>query len=139
MPGECRRSHMGGHADGTRPIRAGNGCRGGYSPMTDTAKTEIHKREFKNIRGETFTQWTITMPGASARVDNRIIGALLDEYAAMKAVEAAARDWLACHDTSTHTPPICLTGSCHETVRSDLAVLDAIRHPSNGKTGEAKL
>src|SRR3990167_11024094 len=92
MPGECRRSHMGGHADGTRPIRTGNGCRGGSSPVTDTAKAEIHKREFKNIRGDSFTQWTITMPGASARVDNRIIGAVLDEYAALKAVEAAARE-----------------------------------------------
>ena len=59
--------------------------------MTDIAKAVINKREFKNIRGESFTQWTITVPGASARVDNRIVGAVLDEYAALRQLEAEER------------------------------------------------
>ena len=94
--------------------------------MTDTAKTEIHKREFKNIRGDSFTQWAITVPGASARVENRVVGALLDEYAAMKAVEAAARRVTAGIDLSAVAD-----------LRAALAALDAIRKPPTGKTGEA--
>jgi len=115
--------------------------------MTDTAKAEIHKREFKNIRGDSFTQWTITMPGASARVDNRIVGALLDEYDALRAVEAAARTVAAhgrhfTHCASEQLPAVLEPTPCNceaADIVAAIAALDAIRTPDDGKRGGARL
>ena len=59
------------------------------------------------------------------------IGVLSDEYAALKAVEAAARAvvTLASQGLTPHIQ--------HQALANALAALDAIRKPPTGKTGEA--
>ena len=59
--------------------------------MSDTRPT-VHKAEITNVFHEAFRQWTVTLPsGAIAFTENLIIGGLLDEYAALRQLEAEER------------------------------------------------
>src|SRR3990167_2183022 len=74
------------------------------------------------------------------------IGVLSDEYDALKAVEAAARELATAvytvlengWDVATATE-VQRVAIARLAVDNSTAALDAIRHPDNGKTGEARL
>jgi len=64
------------------------------------------------------------------------IGVLSDEYAALKAVEAAAREAVRIFDTAD---VFATCDAIEHGVRAALAALDAIRTPDDGKRGGARL